>query len=56
VRLLLAFADTAFDFVGGGLVGDTAFAIVALGTIAYGVFMYANAWHYRFEADPNRAK
>jgi hypothetical protein len=48
--------DTAFDFVGGGLVGDTAFAIVALGTIAYGVFMYANAWHYRFEADANRAE
>jgi len=42
--------DTAFDFVGGGLVGDTAFAIVALGTIAYGIFMYVNAWHYRFES------
>lgn len=43
--------DTAFDFVGGGLIGDTAFALVALGTIAYGIFMYLNAWHYRFEAD-----
>lgn len=42
--------DTAFDFVVGGLIGDTAFAVVAVGTIAYGLFMYANAWHYRFEA------
>jgi len=45
--------DTAFDFIGGGLIGDSAFAIVALGTIAYGIFMYANAWHYRFEAHPD---
>ena len=42
--------DTAFDFVGGGLIGDSAFAIIAVGTIAYGVFMYVNAWYYRFEA------
>jgi hypothetical protein len=46
--------DTAFDFIGGGLVGDTAFAIVAIGTIAYGLFMYANAWLYRFDAEPGR--
>lgn len=45
--------DTAFDFVGGGVVGDTAFAIVALGTVAYGVLMYVNAWHYRFEPGPD---
>lgn len=47
--------DTAFDFIGGGLIGDTAFAIVALGTVAYGIFMYANAWHYRFEAQSDNA-
>jgi hypothetical protein len=47
--------DTAFDFIGGGLIGDTAFAIVAIGTVAYGIFMYANAWHYRFEAHPDEA-
>ena len=41
--------DTAFDFIGGGAVGDSAFFAVALGTIAYGIFMYINAWHYRFE-------
>lgn len=47
--------DTAFDYVGGGLIGDSAFAIVAIGTIAYGIFMYANAWHYRFEARSDTA-
>jgi hypothetical protein len=48
--------DTAFDFIGGGLVGNTAFAIVAIGTIAYGLFMYANAWLYRLEAEPGRPR
>jgi hypothetical protein len=46
--------DTAFDFIGGGLVGDSAFFLVALGTIAYGVFMYLNAWYYQFEKEPDR--
>jgi hypothetical protein len=40
--------DTAFDFIGGGLVGDSAFFVVALGTVAYGVFMFLNARFYRF--------
>lgn len=44
--------DTAFDFIGGGLAGDSAFAIVALGTIAYGLFMSACAVWYRFEKAP----
>ena len=44
--------DTAFDFIGGGTLGDSAFAIVALGTIAYGVFMYVNAWQYKFDSTP----
>jgi hypothetical protein len=44
--------DTAFDFIGGGVVGNTAFAVVALGTLAYGLFMYANAWLYSPESDP----
>ena len=46
--------DTAFDFIGGGIVGDSAFAIVAVGTIAYGIFMYMNAWHYRFDSTPEQ--
>jgi hypothetical protein len=41
--------DTAFDTIGGGMVGDTAFAIVALGTIAFGVYMYLAAVYYKFE-------
>jgi hypothetical protein len=41
--------DTAFDTIGGGLVGDSAFFVVALGTIAYGLFMYACATFYKFE-------
>lgn len=44
--------DTAFDFIGGGTLGDVAFAVVAVGTIAYGIFMYVNAWHYKFDSAP----
>jgi hypothetical protein len=44
--------DTAFDFIGGGTVGDSAFAVVALGTVAYGIFMYVNAWQYKFDSTP----
>jgi Domain of Unknown Function (DUF1206) len=44
--------DTAFDFIGGGILGDSAFAVVAVGTIAYGIFMYMNAWHYKFDSTP----
>lgn len=46
--------DTAFDFIGGGAVGDSAFAVVAVGTIAYGIFMYVNAWLYKFDSTPDR--
>ena len=42
--------DTAFDFIGGGIIGDSAFFVVALGTVAYGVFMYCCAAYYRFDA------
>lgn len=41
--------DTAFDTIGGGLIGDSAFFVVALGTLAYGLFMYACALFYRFD-------
>jgi hypothetical protein len=41
--------DTAFDFIGGGTAGDTAFFIVAVGTIAYGFYMYACAYYYKFQ-------
>ena len=46
--------DTAFDFIGGGTLGDSAFGVVALGTIAYGVFMYVNAWQYKFDSIPEQ--
>lgn len=46
--------DTAFDFIGGGIWGDSAFAVVALGTIAYGIFMYVNAWQYKFDSTPEQ--
>jgi hypothetical protein len=42
------------DFVGGGSLGDSAFAVVAIGTIAYGIFMYVNAWQYKFDSTPER--
>jgi hypothetical protein len=45
--------DTAFDFIGGGVIGDSAFLLVALGTIAYGVFMYFNAAFYQFRKRPS---
>ena len=48
--------DTAFDFIGGGIVGNTAFAIVAIGTMAYGLFMYASAWLYKFDSEPGQPR
>jgi hypothetical protein len=43
--------DSAFDFLGlgGGPVGNALFSVVAVGTISYGLFMYANAVYFRFE-------
>ena len=46
--------DTAFDTIGGGLIGDSAFFVVALGTVAYGLFMYACAFFYRFQKRSDR--
>lgn len=45
--------DSAFDFLGlgGGPVGNVVFSVVALGTISYGLFMYANAVYFRFGKD-----
>jgi hypothetical protein len=42
--------DSAFDFLGfgGGPLGDAIFSAVALGTVGYGLFMYANAIYFRF--------
>jgi hypothetical protein len=45
--------DTAFDFIGGGIVGDSAFLVVAVGTIAYGLFMFACARYYDFQPRSN---
>jgi hypothetical protein len=41
--------DTAFDFIGGGIIGDSAFFLVAVGTICYGFFMYVFSVCYKFE-------
>jgi hypothetical protein len=40
--------DSAFDFLGlgGGPLGDAVFSAVAVGTIAYGLFMYVNAIYF----------
>ncbi|EJF08660.1 DUF1206 domain-containing protein [Pontibacter sp. BAB1700] len=43
--------DSAFDFIGGGTVGDTAFFLVALGTICYGFFMFIFSVFYKFRRD-----
>jgi hypothetical protein len=42
--------DSAFDFLGlgGGPGGDALFSAVALGTIAYGIFLYVNGVFFRF--------
>lgn len=46
--------DTAFDFIGGGVAGDTAFFFVALATLGYGIYMYLCAAFYRFQKDGRR--
>jgi hypothetical protein len=45
--------DSAFDFLGlgGGRLGDALFSVVAVGTIAYGLFMYANGVYFEFGDD-----
>jgi hypothetical protein len=45
--------DTAFDFIGGGIAGDSAFFLVALGTVGYGLFMYLAAAFYKFRKRPS---
>jgi hypothetical protein len=46
--------DSAFDFLGlgGGTLGDAAFAAVALGTISYGLFMYINGVFFNAGKSP----
>jgi hypothetical protein len=44
--------DTAFDFIGGGIVGDSAFFLVAVATVGYGIYMYLSAAFYRFRKTP----
>ncbi|AHM60128.1 hypothetical protein D770_09355 [Flammeovirgaceae bacterium 311] len=40
--------DTAFDFIGKGIIGHTLFVLVGLGTIAYGLFMFVFGYFYSF--------
>jgi hypothetical protein len=37
--------------LGGGTLGDGLFSAVAVGTIAYGLFMYANGLYFEFGDD-----
>jgi hypothetical protein len=45
--------DSAFNVLGlgGGTLGDALFSVVAVGTIAYGLFMYANGLYFEFGDD-----
>lgn len=43
--------DSAFDFMGEGWAGHSFFVLVALGTISYGLFMFAFSIFYRFEKE-----
>ncbi|WMJ73851.1 DUF1206 domain-containing protein [Cytophagaceae bacterium ABcell3] len=40
--------DSAFDFIGGGVIGSVFLVLVAIGTICYGAFMYVSAVYYSF--------
>lgn len=48
--------DSAFDFLGlgGGALGDTVFSAVALGTVAYGLFLWINGVCFRFSDERPR--
>lgn len=48
--------DTAFDFIGGGIIGDSSFFLVALGTIAYGILMVIMVFFYQFEKERDAVK
>lgn len=48
--------DTAFDFIGGGIVGDSAFFLVAMGTISYGIMMIIMGFYYQFEKERDAVK
>lgn len=41
--------DTAFDFIGKGIIGHSLFVLVGLGTIAYGLFMFVFGVYYSFQ-------
>jgi hypothetical protein len=44
--------DSAFDAIGDlGAIGHVIFALVALGTITYGLFMFIFARHYKFKKE-----
>ena len=48
--------DTAFYFIGGGIIGDFSFFLVALGTIAYGILMVIMGFFYQFEKERDAVK
>lgn len=50
--------DSAFDFLGlgGGPLGDGVFSAVALGTVAYGIFLYVNGVLFRRGREQNPKK
>jgi hypothetical protein len=47
--------DKAFDFIGDSI-GHGAFIAVAIGTVCYGVFMFAFGWWYNSEPSHRNAK
>jgi hypothetical protein len=49
--------DSAFDFIGdSGALGDVLFILIALGTVAYGLFMIINGYFYSFDKEVDRSK
>jgi hypothetical protein len=49
--------DSAFDFLGDfGVIGHIGFILVALGTMAYGVFMIISGRYYSFKAENEEEK
>lgn len=47
--------DSAFDFLGGGLLGNAFFFIVAAGTISYGILMFIFGLHYKFRKESDKS-
>jgi hypothetical protein len=47
--------DSAFDFIGGGWLGNIFFFVVAAGTISYGFLMFIFGLHYKFRKEDDNS-